>query len=111
MKHTRIPAAALLLTVCLLLGGCSRHDSAAAAEVLAALSATAALPDYAVVADTKMTVEGENTPADGLSMTQRMWRTGDDAMQKMTTYDVDVYKRQSPRSRRDRLPSSRSFCL
>ena len=89
MKHTRIPAAALLLTVCLLLGGCSRHDSAAAAEVLAALSATAALPDYAVVADTKMTVEWENTPADGLSMTQRMWRTGDDAMQKMATYDVN----------------------
>ena len=83
-----ILAPALLLAVCLPLGGCSRHDSAAAAEALAALSATAALPDYAVVADTRMTVQGE-AAADGLSMTQRMWRTGDDAMQKMTTYDVN----------------------
>lgn len=88
MKHTRISTAALLLAVCLGLNGCSRHDSAAAAEVLAALSATAALSDYAVVADTRMTVQGESTP-DGLSMTQRMWRTGDDAMQKMATYDVN----------------------
>ena len=77
----------LLGAACLLLPACSRHDSAAAAEVLQALAATAALPDYAVVADTEMTVEGD-AGTDGLSMTQRMWRTGDDAMQKMTTYDA-----------------------
>lgn len=88
MKRIPPRAAALLAVLCLLLGGCSRHDGAAAAEVLQALSATAALPDYAVVADTKMTVQGESA-ADGLSMTQRMWRTGGDAMQKMTTYDVN----------------------
>lgn len=88
MKRIPVCTAALLAVLCLLLGGCARHDSAAAAEVLQALSATAALPDYAVVADTKMTVQGEND-ADGLSMTQRMWRTGSDAMQKMTTYDVN----------------------
>lgn len=88
MKRILARTAALLAAVSLLLDGCSRHDGAAAAEVLQALSATAALTDYAVVADTKMTVQGE-TDADGLSMTQRMWRTGEDAMQKMTTYDVN----------------------
>ncbi len=88
MKRLSLRTAAFLSAVCLGLVGCSRHDSAAAAEALAALSATAALTDYAVVADTRMTVQGESTP-DGLSMTQRMWRTGDDAMQKMTTYDVN----------------------
>ena len=84
----RVFALMATAAVCLLLGGCSRHDSAAAAEVLQALSATAALPDYAVVADTEMTVQGDSA-ADGLSMTQQMWRTGDNAMQKMTTYDVN----------------------
>ena len=88
MKSIRVPAALLLGAFCLALGGCSQHDSAAAARVLAALSATAALPDYAVVADTTMTIQG-GQDTDGLSMTQRMWRTGQDAMQKMTTYDVN----------------------
>lgn len=78
---------AAALTGCVLLAGCGR-STAAAAEVLQALAATAALTDYAVVADTAMTLQGEGT-ADGLTMTQRMWRTGSDAMQKMTTYDVD----------------------
>lgn len=89
MKQVAAGAAVLLAVTGVLLGGCSRHDSAAATEVLQALAATAALPDYAVVADTRMTVEGEDASADGLSMTQRMWRTGDNAMQKMTTYDVN----------------------
>ena len=73
---------AALAAVCLLTAACSRSSSAAAAEVLQALAATAALTDYAVVADTTMTVQGD-TGADGLSM-----RTGDNAMQKMTTYDA-----------------------
>lgn len=78
---------AAVAAVCLLTAACSRSSSAAAAEVLQALAATAALTDYAVVADTTMTVQGD-TGADGLSMTQCMWRTGDNAMQKMTTYDA-----------------------
>lgn len=84
MKRTKGAAA---LALCVLLAGCGR-STAAAAEVLQALAATAALTDYAVVADTAMTLQGD-AAADGLTMTQRMWRTGNDAMQKMTTYDVD----------------------
>lgn len=86
MKRSLLSLAAVA-AVCLFLAACNRSNSAAAAEVLQALAATAALSDYAVVADTVMTVEGD-TGADGLSMTQCMWRTGDDAMQKMTTYDA-----------------------
>lgn len=79
---------AVMAAVCLVLASCSRSGSAAATEVLQALAATAALTDYAVVADTEMTVQG-GTGTDGLSMTQCMWRTGENAMQKMSTYDVD----------------------
>ena len=47
MKRTKGAAA---LALCVLLAGCGR-STAAAAEVLQALAATAALTDYAVVAD------------------------------------------------------------
>lgn len=80
----KIPALALVCA--LALSACGQNDAAETQEVLQALAGTAALSDYAVVADTVMAMKAE-TGQDGLSMTQRMWRAGGDAMQKMNAYD------------------------
>ena len=84
--RTAAKAAALALVCVLALGACGENDAADTAAVLQALSGTAALTDYAVVADTVMVMSAD-TGEDGLSMTQRLWRAGDDAMQKMNAYD------------------------
>lgn len=85
MKYAR-ETAALALACALTLAACGENDAADTAAVLQALSGTAALSDYAVVADTTMAMRAENG-TDGLSLTQRLWRAGDDAMQKMNAYD------------------------
>lgn len=84
--RTAAKAAALALACALALGACGQNDAADTEAVLQALAGTAALTDYAVVADTVVAMTAE-TGEDGLSMTQRLWRAGDDAMQKMNAYD------------------------
>ena len=71
-----------------LLGGCAaRPDTEKAAALLAALQNTAALTNYAVISHTDMQV-GNAGASDGLTITQRFWRSGADAMQKMSACDA-----------------------
>lgn len=85
MARLRIFTAALAAAV---LAGCAaRPDPGKTGALLNALQNTAALTDYAVVSHTVMEV-GNGQDGDGLSVTQRFWRTGEDAMQKMTACDA-----------------------
>ena len=85
MAQRRLLAAVL---AGLVLAGCAAHpDLDKTKTLLAALQNTAALTDYAVVSHTVMEV-GDGHNADGLTVTQRFWRAGDDAMQKMTACDA-----------------------
>ena len=85
MARLRIFTAALAAAV---LAGCAaRPDPGKTGALLNALQNTAALTDYAVVSHTVMEA-GNGQDGDGLSVTQRFWRTGEDAMQKMTACDA-----------------------